>query len=420
MPPRPGRAGQRPSAGTAVRRGAGTTVTGAAARGRLAHALRRRRRLRTGLAQLAYVGAGFALAVAMAAIQIGPQIDEGRFGPVLVAVAGGLISFIALVFSLLFLVVQYGNTALSPRLNLFRDSPLIWHAFGIYVGVFVFCATSAVALSGRAAVTLLVPVTTVLLVVLSLAVMRRLQMNAFRSLQLGGALDDISHLGRAILVALHDAPAGTPEIHVPEQVEVPPVATTLHWTGTAAILRQIDVPRLLDAAIDEDVVVVIAVRVGDALIERRPVLVIHGHVAHADPRRFLRHLETGTDRTFDQDPLLAFRLLSDIALRALSPAINDPATAVQALDHAESLLAHVVDADLGPRPIAGADGHTRVVVRLPTWEDYLEVAVDQIAVAARGTPSVERRLEELLEHLREIAPGPRAAALDRRRARGSP
>jgi hypothetical protein len=59
----------------------------------------------------------------------------------------------------------------------------------------------------------------------------------------------------------------------------------------------------------------------------------------------LRGLVTGQERTFHQDPLFAFRLLADIGLRALSPAVNDPATAVQVLDTMQSILSPLVTRD---------------------------------------------------------------------------
>lgn len=377
---------------------------------------RRRRRLRVGLVQLAYVAIGLALALALSSIRSGPQIDDARLAPVLVAFAGGLISFIALVFSLLFLVVQYGNTTLSPRLNLFRSNPLIWHAFGIFVGVFVFCASSAIALSGVATTTLLLPIVTIVLVVVSLAIMRRVQLEAFRSLQLGGALSDISTNGRAVLRALyHPQGHALPIDHAPMTTDLP-VRATVTWPHVATVLRQIDIPRLLRWAVEQDVVVDLSVKPGDTLIQGRPVLHVRAAgAARGDHLHLLRCLETGLERTFDQDPLLAFRLLSDIGLRALSPAINDPATAVEALDHSESLLANIVDVGLGPRAISASSGdRPRVLMRLPTWDDYLAVAVDEIAATAHSSPSVRRRVLELLERLRASAPASRRGALDRR------
>ena len=79
---------------------------------------------------------------------------------------------------------------------------------------------------------------------------------------------------------------------------------------------------------------------------------------------------TGHDRTFRQDPLFAFRLLADIAMRALSAAVNDLATAVQVLDTIESLQA-LVSRDLDVADVADGAGTVRVVLALPSWDDYL-------------------------------------------------
>jgi uncharacterized membrane protein len=70
------------------------------------------------------------------------------------------------------------------------------------------------------------------------------------------------------------------------------------------------------------------------------------HGGEASDAAVLGALVTGQERTFYQDPLFAFRLLSDIGLRALSPAVNDPATAVQVLDTIQSLLLALANRDL--------------------------------------------------------------------------
>ena len=93
----------------------------------------------------------------------------------------------------------------------------------------------------------------------------------------------------------------------------------------------------------------------------------------------LRGLVTGTERTFDQDPLFAFRLLADIAMRALSPAVNDPATAVQVLDTIESLLQSLVSRDLDVAHRADSSRTVRVVLTLPSWDDYLRTGLDDLS-----------------------------------------
>ena len=86
----------------------------------------------------------------------------------------------------------------------------------------------------------------------------------------------------------------------------------------------------------------------------------------------------GEERTFEQDPKYAIRLLVDIAIKALSPAINDPTTAVQALDQIEDLLLRLGRRRLEIGEFRDRDGQLRLVVPSPTWEDFLRLAFDEI------------------------------------------
>ncbi|WP_369193134.1 DUF2254 family protein [Streptomyces djakartensis] len=124
-----------------------------------------------------------------------------------------------------------------------------------------------------------------------------------------------------------------------------------------------------------------------------------------------RALSTGVERTFGQDPGLPFRLLVDIALRALSPAVNDPATAVEALDHMEGLLVRLADGDLDVGRFDDAAGRTRVSVPVPGWDDFVRLAVDDVVLAATGAPMVLRRTRDLLTRLLPLTPEDRRAPL---------
>src|SRR5262245_33996970 len=103
-------------------RGSGASA-GCGAYRPLPRALRRRRRLRASLVQLAYIVALFGLSIALSHIRIGPMVPATTIVPMLFALAGALVSFIAIVYSLLFLVMQWASSAYSPRLHLFRDHP---------------------------------------------------------------------------------------------------------------------------------------------------------------------------------------------------------------------------------------------------------------------------------------------------------
>jgi uncharacterized membrane protein len=126
-------------------------------------------------------------------------------------------------------------------------------------------------------------------------------------------------------------------------------------------------------------------------------------------------LTVGEERTFEQDPALALRVLADIALRALSPAVNDPTTAVQALDAIDGLLRPLATRELDVERVAASDGVTRVILCLPTWDDYLAVALDESIALPSRSPNVTGRLARLLDGLAAIAPPSRQPSLDARR-----
>jgi len=111
---------------------------------------------------------------------------------------------------------------------------------------------------------------------------------------------------------------------------------------------------------------------------------------------------------------VTFRLLADIGMRALSPAVNDPATAVQVLDTTESLLQVLVSRDLDVADIADGTGTVRVVLALPSWDDYLRIALDDLIESASQSPMVLLRARALLTTLLDAAPPARQPPITRR------
>ena len=143
-----------------------------------------------------------------------------------------------------------------------------------------------------------------------------------------------------------------------------------------------------------------------------PVADLHG--GDAEDTAVLSGLLTGPERSLKQDLLFAFRLLADIALRALSTVISDPATAVQVLDTTESLLRPLVSRDLDVAEVHDDAGTVRVVMALPSWDDYLRTALDDLLEFAAPTPMVLLRLRTLLTTLLNAAPPARQPAITQR------
>jgi len=385
----------------------------------LGRTLHRHRRLRIGLTQLTYVAAGIALGLVLPRIPVGFTVPRSETTQMLFAVGAGLLSFLAIVFSLMFLVVQFGSTTYTPRLNLFYTSPRIWHGFGFITGVLVFAfaaaysetflpssgSTSADEMSG------LVPIVTIALLMGAIVVYRNLQMRAFGSVELGSMLAEVTERGRRVLDGVYaDEPlreAG--KSRGPRAL--PDGRREVVWPGRSGVIQDVDVPRIIAAARSADAVVEIAVPTGETVHHRATVAVIHGSADPSLDAAVVKAVRTGTGRTFEQDPALAIRILVDIALRALSPAINDPTTAVQVLDCEEGLLRMLVGRDLDVGEIAGPHGRTRVLLTLPTWDDYVALAVDEIVEAGAGHVRIGRRVQRLLHDLLALAPESRRPPL---------
>ncbi len=380
----------------------------------LVRSLRRRRDLHAGIVQLGYVAVGFVLGFLLPMVQIGTTLEHGAAAPMLFGIAGGFISFVALVFSLLFLVVQYANTTVSPRLTLFRDDPMVWHAFGYFAMVFVYCTVAGLRTGIRGQqVTVVVPAVGIVLIVIALAISRAIQLRALRLLQFNAIMEEIRARGEEVVASLYRMPFVSDETAVGPghaDPDLPPAVLELRWQRPTTMLRQVDVPALLSEAVRLDAFIALRCRPGEEIRRGQVFAVVHATRPPADPHVF-EAFSVGTDRAFAQDPLLAFRLLDDIANRAMSRTTNDPATGVQALGCVYDLIALVADRQLQLGMITDADGVPRIGLPFPTWEDFLTVGVDEIAYHGSEHPTVQARVRELLEDLVAITPPERHAAL---------
>jgi uncharacterized membrane protein len=370
-------------------------------RGRLP---RPRRRLRAGLVQLLFALVGLVLGLLLPRLSFESTVVSTRVTEALVAVGFAVLGLVSVIFSLLFLVVQWAFGSLSPRLNLFRDNPIVWRTFGFAVGVFVYSVTATLAIGDRQKVSVIVPAAEVVAVLAAVALIRTLQVKAFESIQLAPTLAAIAGEGRSIIDDLYRGPyipGGRPA------ASLPPLRRTVAWPRRQATLQQLDLRRLLHAA--GSAVIVLRVGIGDTLLEGSPVADLHdGDVAD---ETVLGGLVTGQERTFHQDPLFAFRLLADIGLRALSPAVNDPATAAQVLDTIESLLGRLVSRDLDVAEVCDNAGAVRVVLAFPSWDDYLRTALDDLIESSARSPMVLLRLRALLTSLLRTAPPQRRSSI---------
>lgn len=169
-------------------------------------------------------------------------------------------------------------------------------------------------------------------------------------------------------------------------------------------IQALDVRGLAGWARQHGCLVVLSRRVGDFVPAGAALIATYGTAA-AGPRAedlLRKMIVLGDERTIEQDPAFAIRIMVDIADKALSPAINDPTTAVQALDHLSDVLRLIGAADFSrSRWSAGTPVRTGLVFPARGWEDYLTLGVTEIREYGSTSIQVMRRMRAMLEELRD-------------------
>jgi uncharacterized membrane protein len=185
-------------------------------------------------------------------------------------------------------------------------------------------------------------------------------------------------------------------------------------SAQAGAIQAIDAKGLADWARQHDCLVAFRRRVGDFVPADAVLFEIFGG---GQPRgttaehKLQGMVALGTERTVEQDPAFAIRVMVDIADKALSAAINDPTTAVQVLDHLEEVLRLIGATELGGTPWRADDGPgCGVVIPVRTWEQYLSLGVTEIREYGATSIQVMRRMRAMLEELRrDVRPEHRGA-----------
>jgi uncharacterized membrane protein len=344
------------------------------------------------------------------------QLGAGTAIALLSAIASGMLPLTGLVFSLAFVMVQFSATAYSPRLVAWlAGSALMRHSLGVFTATFLY-AVAALAWVDRGG-TGKVPLLTVwfaIALLLASVVVFVMLVERLVMLQISHVLAYAGDQGRAVIERaysrLREGAAVEPTA---EGGELPPERQVVLHRGGPAVVQAIDVTGLVALAQREGAVVVVEWAVGDTVVDGMPLLRVRGGTRSVPEGRLRRLVRLGHERTFEQDPKYAIRILVDIAIKALSPAINDPTTAVQALDQIEDLLVRLGRADLDAGRVEDGRGSLRLVLPTPKWEDFLVLAFDEIRYCGATSIQVMRRMRALLRDLREHVPPGRRPALDR-------
>lgn len=348
-----------------------------------------------------YVAASFAAAELIPRAEYawlpvyGHEVSVSTAQALLGAIASGMMAFTAIVFSIGFLFIQYTATAYSKRFILqLSHRPVIYHAFGIFVATFTFAlgTLSFVNRNGSD----WVPFFSIAIVgglLLASIVLLAMLVNRVAELRVTRMLAYIGDLGRATISLMPDAPGPAIALRQPQDRPSQVVVHSKEFRTFSAF----DKPGLVDLARASDATIELMCAVGDSLSPGSVLARIYGgRLAEA---ALVARLRLRRENFFDRELRFSLRILVDTAIMALSPAVNDPTTAVQAIDQIEDLMIR-----LGGKPrdvgcVADENGRLRLIYPAPTWNDYLSLAFDEIRRCGGDSFQVVRRLRAALVRL---------------------
>jgi len=343
----------------------------------------------------------------------GGQADNAR--EMLSTIASALFSFTGVVFSITILVLQLASSQFSPRvLRTFLEDRFTRFSLAVFVSSFVY------------AIVLLPEVRTptqehpefvpalsifvaVLLVLLCVGVFVHYLHHMAHSIRAVHVTQRVAKETRASLERMYPEALEEPSEAVPLP-EAPPGQRFPH-DRPPGVVTDVNEQALMRLACERDVVIALEPMVGDFLPRGVPLFKVWGG-AKLSLEDLREHVVVATERTPHQDPAFGFRQLVDVAERALSPGVNDPSTAVQALDQIHDLLRTLVGRPFPSPHRVDGKGRLRLVLPRPDWEAYVRLGLDEIREYGEGSLQVSRRLRAILLDLLSIAPGPRRAVLE--------
>jgi len=325
-------------------------------------------------------------------------------------ITASMLSFIVFFFSVLLLTVQIASVNLSPRII---TRPFKSNVLKASLGLFVFTFIYGIAVLARIEnrVPELPVFIAVLLSVISIGVFLFVVEYVGKELRPITVVARVAQEGLRIIRDVYPLPwSNACERPATTLAKPEPVSESIHNEDEPGVVIAFDIDRLFRLAVRHHCTIELVPQVGDYVAVRGLLYRIYGEsrVRLADLRNAIA---LGRERTIEQDPAFAFRIIVDIAEKALSPAINDPTTGVLAIDQLQCLLQEVGERDLSTGTLCDADGQVRLIYRTPDWQDFVLLAVSEIRQYGANSIQIMRRLRSMLEYLIAKLPAPRTQCL---------
>jgi len=217
--------------------------------------------------------------------------------------------------------------------------------------------------------------------------------------------------GLAVIESVYPDPTVRPNTWESQSTNLGPPSGVIWHQGTSGIVLAVNLEPLKAEAERSNGVIEFVPQVGDFVAVDEPLFNLYGSDRPIAEGTLRTSVAFGSERTMDQDPTFAFRIVIDIALKALSPAINDPTTAVLAIDQLHRMLRMVGKRHLRTDELLDKSERLRVIFRTPNWEDFVHLAFSEIRACGSNNLQIVRRLRAMIENLMQTLPAHRHVAL---------
>lgn len=329
------------------------------------------------------------------------------------SLSGSLLTFLVFVVSSMLLIVQLASSQLTPRIIAMVFSS---RSTQVTLSLFVFSYTFALATQARIddkapqlSVTIAVSSTLV-----SLAVFFWFAQQLGASLRPVSVVQMVGEATRQVMDQVYPYPFVTSEektrSYWKKEVEQM-TSRVIPYRSSSGVLVAFDITSLVAMAKKADCLIEIIPQVGDFVSKDDPMFRIYPDRPAISEQQLQKAVVIGSERTIELDPMFGFRIMVDIAARALSPAINDPTTAVMSIDQLHRLLRYVGKRQLSDGTASDEHDKLRLAYPTPNWEDFTSMALTEIRQFGTSSIQIPRRLKAMLEHLLEIMPEERKPAL---------
>jgi uncharacterized membrane protein len=317
------------------------------------------------------------------------------------------LSFLVFTFGSLLVALQIASGQMTPRI--IATTLLRINVVRYTVGLFIFTFLFAIGVQNRmeTEVHQLPLLVAALLSLLCFAAFLYLIDYASRLLRPISILTRVGNDGLDVIASVYPDLSSGSGIPKSQRQRLGPPDQVIYHRGNSGIVLAANINAMRAAAEKTDGVIELVPQVGDFVAVDEPLFNLYGRAQEVDEDVLRTAIAFGSERTLEQDPTFSFRIVIDIALKALSPAINDPTTAVLAIDQLHRMLRSVGRRNLRTDEILDGSGQLRVIFRTPNWEDFVHLAFSEIRAYGGNNLQIMRRLRAMIENLGQTLPSHR-------------